>query len=67
VHGRDLLGPARESLLCEHARIGFDDSFIYDQLMLPPDARAIPMLPLMRDEAQVAFREWERSETKIRY
>jgi guanine deaminase len=49
------------------AQIGFDDSLIYDQLMLPPDARAIPMLPLMRDEAHAAFREWERSETKIRY
>ena len=49
------------------ARIGFDDSFIYDQLTLPPGARKIEMIPLMREQAQAAFREWETSQTKIRY
>jgi len=49
------------------ARIGFDDSFIYDQLAIPLGERKIPMIPLMREEALDAFRAWESSQTKIRY
>src|SRR5260370_12604953 len=49
------------------AKIGFDDSFIYDQLVLPLDARKIPMIPLMREQALAAFREWEHSQTKTKY
>jgi len=49
------------------AKIGFDDSFIYEQLTLPLEARKIPMIPVMRDQALEAFREWERSPNKIRY
>ena len=49
------------------AQIGFDDSFIYDQLVLRFDERKIPMVPMMRDQALAAFREWEKSQTKIRY
>jgi len=49
------------------AHIGFDDSFIYDQLVLPLDERKIPMIPLMREQALAAFDEWERSQTKVKY
>jgi len=49
------------------ARIGFDDSFIYDQLQLPTDRRSIPTVQLMRREALVAFRRWESKTDKIRY
>jgi len=49
------------------AHIGFDDSFIYDQLVLPLDERKIPMIPLMREQALTAFDEWERSQTKVKY
>lgn len=49
------------------ARIGFDDSFIYDEIARPFSERKIPMLPLLRDEALAAFRDWERSETKKPY
>jgi len=49
------------------ARIGFDDSLIYDQLGLPPGQREIPMLQLMREQALGAFREWERSPLKVKY
>ena len=49
------------------ARIGFDDSFIYDQLVLPLHERKIAMVPLMREQALEAFREWEKSQTKIQY
>ena len=49
------------------AKIGFDDSLIYEQLRLPPAQRKIPMIPLMRDEALAAFREWEISQRKTPY
>ena len=49
------------------AQAGFDDSFIYGQLTLPLAARKIAMLPLMREQALEAFREWDQSQTKIRY
>jgi tRNA(Arg) A34 adenosine deaminase TadA len=49
------------------AKIGFDDSFIYDQLLLPLGSRKIAMIPLMREAALEAFREWEKSQTKIKY
>ena len=49
------------------ARIGFDDSMIYDQLALPVESRQIPMVQIMHEQALTAFREWEKSATKIRY
>jgi tRNA(Arg) A34 adenosine deaminase TadA len=49
------------------AQAGFDDSSIYDQLALPPASRNIEMIPMMREQALQAFREWEQSQTKIRY
>ncbi|HTS48777.1 MAG TPA: nucleoside deaminase [Bryobacteraceae bacterium] len=49
------------------AKAGFDDSLIYDQLALPLESRKIPMASMMRAEALAAFREWERSSTKIQY
>jgi guanine deaminase len=49
------------------AAIGFDDSFIYRQLELPPSERAIPMIQLMREEALAAFQEWERKSGRIPY
>jgi guanine deaminase len=49
------------------AAIGFDDSFIYQQLGVSLPERAIPMIQLMREEAQCAFREWERKSDRVRY
>jgi len=49
------------------ARVGFDDSLIYDQIALPPDQRNIAMIQLMRDQALEAFRAWETSPTKVKY
>ncbi len=49
------------------AKIGFDDSFIYDQLDLPEDKRSIPVTKMMRDEALEAFRLWNQKEDKIEY
>lgn len=49
------------------ARIGFDDSFIYDQIALAPGDREVPMLQTMRGQALEAFREWEKSTLKVKY
>src|SRR5215813_6647163 len=47
------------------ARIGFDDSFIYQQLQVTANERTIPMIQLMRDEALAAFEEWERKTDRV--
>jgi guanine deaminase len=49
------------------AAIGFDDSFIYQQLGVPLSDRSVPMIPLMREEALAAFREWELKTDKVPY
>lgn len=49
------------------ARIGFDDFFIGEETRLPHDKRRIPMVQMMREEAQAAFRAWEAQPDKIPY
>lgn len=49
------------------AEIGFDDAFIYQELDIPPEKRAIPMLSLLPEEAREAFTDWERTEDKVPY
>ena len=49
------------------ANIGFDDQFIYDELDLDMNKRTLPLVQLMRDEAQKAFRSWTDSGLKIEY
>lgn len=47
--------------------IGFDDSFIYDQIDLEPEKRTIPATNILRDQAIEAFRLWEEKDDKIEY
>lgn len=49
------------------ANIGFDDMLIYDELKKPPEARKIPMVQLMREDALNVFRVWEEKSDRIRY
>lgn len=49
------------------AKIGFDDQFIYDEIACEMKDRKIPVIQLLRDEAQGAFKLWETSETKTEY
>ena len=49
------------------AAIGFDDSFIYKQVSLPLEKRAIRLNPLMREQAQRTFQAWAAMENKVRY
>ena len=49
------------------AAAGFDDSFIYQQLRVPQAERRIPMVPLMRQAADAAFRAWREKSDKVPY
>jgi tRNA(Arg) A34 adenosine deaminase TadA len=49
------------------AAAGFDDRFLYEELPRQLSERKIPMIQLMREEALLAFREWENLDNKIRY
>lgn len=47
--------------------IGFDDSFIYEQIELKPELRSIPSSQVLHTEALEAFRMWTNKEDKIEY
>ena len=47
--------------------IGFDDSFIYDELKLNPADRKVAMKSLLPDEAILAFENWKNKEDKVAY
>jgi guanine deaminase len=49
------------------AAIGFDDDFIYQQVPLPPEQRALKMQPLLREAALKTFQEWSALPDKVRY
>lgn len=47
--------------------IGFDDSFIYDELELPKDRRHLPSEIILPEEAIKAFELWTEKEDKVEY
>lgn len=47
--------------------IGFDDSFIYDEIALPMDQRSIPIEQFMREEGLEAFKMWSNKTDKTEY
>ncbi len=47
--------------------IGFDDSFIYEQIDLKPEQRSIPAKEIFREDALSAFRMWSEKDDKIEY
>lgn len=49
------------------AEIGFDDKFIYDELEKAMDARALPIVQMLRDEGLQAFKLWNKSAMKVAY
>lgn len=49
------------------AEIGFDDSFIYEQISLPIDSQNMDVEQLLRDEALEAFKLWQEKKDKKRY
>lgn len=49
------------------ARIGFDDSFIYDEIDLAPKDRKLPSEELLHQEALQTFETWANKSDKIAY
>lgn len=49
------------------ARIGFNDSFIYEEIAKLPAERTIPGLRVLANEAAEALTEWMRTAVKIPY
>ena len=49
------------------AGIGFDDSFLYDEVPRPLAPRKIPTAPLLPDEARAAFDAWAVKPDKVAY
>jgi guanine deaminase len=49
------------------ADIGFDDDFIYQQIPLPLEKRAIRIQPLLRAEGLATFKAWAAKQDKVRY
>ena len=49
------------------AAIGFDDSFIYNELQVTPAERRVPAEQMMREEALAAFRAWAEKADKKPY
>ena len=48
-------------------KAGFDDEYIYKQINLDYEQRAIPMKQIMRQESSAAFLLWQQSKKKISY
>lgn len=48
-------------------KIGFDDSFIYNEMALKPENRKLKSERILPYEAIIAFRHWEEKEDKIEY
>ncbi|MCK4840437.1 MAG: nucleoside deaminase [Methylococcales bacterium] len=46
---------------------GFDDSFIYDEISLPPEKRQIPMIQLKLKDAVKPFITWDALKNKTLY
>jgi len=49
------------------SQAGFDDQLIYQQMNLAPERRRIPMIQLMREDAQEAFRAWCGKPDRVPY
>ena len=47
--------------------IGFDDSFIYDEIDLKPEKRKLKSEQILADEAIKAFEAWTNKEDKTEY
>ena len=47
--------------------IGFDDSFIYDEIDLKPESRKVTTTQLLPDEAILAFELWAKADNRVKY
>jgi guanine deaminase len=55
------------SSAADASRVGFDDTFIYSEIVQPHAKRKIPMIQMMSDEALEPFRAWVLQVNKLLY
>ncbi len=48
-------------------RIGFDDAFLYSEIALPENKRALPVYRMLREEAKIVFDNWMKKQDKTGY
>lgn len=48
-------------------RIGFDDAFLYREVALPENKRALPSYRLLREEAKIVFDNWMKKQDRTEY
>ncbi len=49
------------------ATAGFDDAFIYEEILRACEQRRLPMQQLLRDEAQASFEAWTAKPDRVEY
>ncbi len=49
------------------AAVGFDDSFLYEEVNRPLDQRRIPIAQMLGDEATASFDMWRKAAQRIDY
>lgn len=49
------------------AKVGFDDSFLYDEMKKPLAERSLPLMQMLPDEAWASFKAWRDAATKVLY
>ena len=62
--------PAKMFFACTHrdaANAGFDDSFIYEEIKRPIEARRIESINFLRDEGLKVFENWAHKTDKTKY
>ena len=62
--------PNKVYYACTHndaAKAGFDDSFIYEEIIITPAERKIPGIMLLQEEARKIFEKWIQKEDKVKY
>ena len=55
------------NVAADAAKIGFDDSFIYEQFAQPLNQRTIPMVQMMHEQALAGVRAWQERVNKVPY
>jgi len=55
------------NVAAEASKIGFDDSFIYQEFARPLPQRSIPIIQMMHEQAIAGFRAWQEKPNKILY
>jgi guanine deaminase len=55
------------NIAADATKIGFDDSFIYQEFSKPFSQRSIPMVQMMQEQALAALRAWKENPNKISY